>query len=332
MNSKIKPTIFFAIGVLLLGNFTMLYASQNPPGHSRITTASNVKVRSAPNTSGEEVMKLGIGSVFEAREPSLEKDKIAGKEDYWYRVGGLPDGKDGWVFGGFTMAFDATKRAEIYKQIAGERLKIEQPTYSDTADLFRFLSAAVKEMKTPNDAAALELAKLLALHRAATAIPIDKQEQEPFKSWIKTNEASLLYSEPAGSWFLRSNLLWNLHKKYATLPLAERIAWEAAQNPVGGECEGYVPCHIGRINITTGQYLKLYPQGTHKDEALNQIAEEAKGLIEYADNSQNDKPTADERKEAVPEFATLRATLAKVTSAKKANVLQLLAQLEKPYR
>lgn len=330
MHSIIKLTGYVMVSVFLFSGYGTLHASQNPPGKSRIITASNVKVRLSPNTSGEEVAKLSLGTIVEAREPSLAKEKIAGKEDYWYRVS-LPDGKDGWVFGGFTLAFDADKRAEIYQQLASERLKVEAPNFSDAADLFRFLSAAVKEMKTPNDTAALELAKLLALHKAATAIPIDKQEQEPFKSWIKANEASLLYSEPAGSWFLKSDLLWALRKKYATLPIAERIAWEAAQSPVGGECEGYLPCHLARINMTTGEYMKLYPRGAQVDEALKQIAEEAKGLVDYAQDSQ-DKPTADERKEAAPEFATLRATLTKVTSAKKASVLQLLAQLEQRYR
>ncbi len=331
MKRTMHSLFFFAVWAFLFNDAAQAAAWQTPSGNSRITTASNVKVRSAPSVSGEEVMKLGLGSVVEVREPSLAKEKIAGKEDYWYRIIGLPDGKEGGVFGGFTMAFEQSKRAEIYKQLADERLKVEQPSFSDAADLFRFLTAAVKEVKTPNDTAALELAKLLALHRAATAVPIDRQEQEPFKSWIKANEASLLYSEPAGSWFLKSALLWALHKKYATLPVAERIAWEAAQNPVGGECEGYIPCNIGRINITTGEYLKLYPRGAHVEEALTQIAEEAKGLVEYGKDNP-DKPTADERKEAAPEFATLRATLAKVTSAKKANVVQLLSQLEGRYR
>jgi hypothetical protein len=316
--------------VILVFNHSAIDAAQTPPSQPRITTASNVKVRSSPNTGGEEIGKLGIGTVIEAREPSLAKDKIAGKEDYWYRVS-LPDGKEGWLFGGFTVPFDAAKRAEIYQRIASDRMKIEQPSFSDAADLFRFLSAAVKEMKTPNEAAALELARLLALHRAAIAVTIDKQEQEPYKGWLKANETSVLYSEPAGSWFLKSDLLWALRKKYATLPIAERIAWEASQNPVGGECEGYVPCHIARVNMTTGEYMKLYPRGAHVDEALGQIAEEVKSLVEYGKDNQ-DKPTADERKEAAPEFATLRATLAKITSAKKANVLQLMGQLEGRYR
>ncbi|MEW6128187.1 MAG: SH3 domain-containing protein [Acidobacteriota bacterium] len=328
MNKKLYLLVLLMAGVF--ANVTDIHAVQTPTGKSRIIIASNVKARSAPNVNGEEVMKLGIGTIVSEGEPSLEKAKIAGKEDYWYRVG-LPDGKDGWVFGGFTQPFDENKRAAIYKQIADERLKLEEMSYADATDLFRFLSSAVKEMKTPADAATIELAKLLALHKTALTIQSDQQEQEPYKTFLKTNEASLIYSEPAGSWFLNTDALWNLHKKYATLPVAERIAWAAAQNPVGGECEGYVPCHVARINITIGRYLKLYPQGAHAAEALTQISEEAQSLIEYAKDS-TEKPTAEERKEAAPEFAALRATLAKVTDAKKAATVQVLTKLEQLYR
>src|SRR6185369_9319011 len=72
---------------------------------SRITVASGVRVRKAPQVSAEEVERLQIGAVLQEIEQSSSKEKVGQVEDYWYRVA-LQSGKEGWVFGGFTIIFD----------------------------------------------------------------------------------------------------------------------------------------------------------------------------------------------------------------------------------
>ena len=283
-----------------------------------------------PNTSADEVAKLPIGVVVRQLEQSATKERVANNEDYWYKVA-LADGKEGWIFGSFTAPFDTRNKAAIYKQLAADRLKVENANFVDWADLSRFLTTAATEVSEKEALAWIELARLLAMRNAAAAMPIDKQNQPPFQPWLKANEANLIYSDPAGQWFVKADLFWNLHKKYSTMAIADQIAWEAANTSLGGECEGYVPCHLSRLNITNGRYLKLYPQGAHLEEALNQMQEELQGLIEYH-NNEKEKPTADERKEALPEFDKLRATLTKITSTKKVKVLQLLTPLEARYR
>lgn len=295
----------------------------------RIVVASNVRVRSEPNTAATEVTKLQLGVVIRPVEQSKAREKIGNAEDFWYRLA-LADGKEGWVFGAFTMPYDAKDRDAIYKRIASDRLKIENPNFADAADLARFLTAAAKEITEKSALSWVELSRLLAMKQAAAAIPIDQQEQSPFKEWLKANEASLVYSEPAGSWLVRSDLFWALQKKYVALPIAGQIAWEGAQNSLPGECEGYPPCHLGRINLTVGKYLQLYPRGARADEALSQIIEELKNVAEYG--ALEGKAGAEDAKDARPEIVTLRATITKTTSAKKAEALQLLSRYEQFYR
>src|SRR5262249_1838133 len=295
-----------------------------------ITVASNVRVRSMPNTTADEVAKLPIGVVVRQLEQSSAKERVANNEDYWYKVS-LEDGKEGWLFGSFTAPFDARNKAAIYKQLAADRLKVENANFVDWADLSRFLTTAATEVSDKEALAWLELARLLAMRNAAAAMPIDNHNQPPLQPWLKANEANLIYSDPAGQWFVKAELFWNLHKKYSTLPIADQIAWEAANTSLGGECEGYVPCHLSRLNVTSGRYLKLYPEGAHISEALDQMQEELQSLIEYH-NTEKEKPTAEERKDALPEFATFRTTITKVTNTKKAKVLKILTQLESRYR
>ena len=39
-----------------------------------------------------------------------------------------------------------------------------------------------------------------------------------------------------------ASVLWNLEEKYHTLPIADRIAWEAAENWPPSDCEGDEVC------------------------------------------------------------------------------------------
>jgi hypothetical protein len=327
MKNNLRQILLFIFALYTLGSIA---SPAQDTAKSRITVASNVRVRSLPNTTADEVAKLPIGVVVRQLEQSSTKERIANNEDYWYKVATL-DGKEGWLFGSFTAPFDARNKAAIYKQIAADRLKIESMNFVDWADLSRFLTSAATEVTDKEALPWIELARLLAMRNAAATMPIDKQNQPPFQPWLKANESNLIYSDPAGQWFVKAELFWNLHKKYSTLAIADQIAWEAANISLGGECEGYVPCNVSRLNVTTGRYLKLYPQGAHSGEALDQMQEELQSLIDYH-KSEEDKPNTDERKEALPEFAILRTTLTKVTNAKKARVAQTLTQLESRYR
>jgi hypothetical protein len=296
---------------------------------SRITVASNVRARALPNTTAEEITKLPIGTIVNELEQSSAKEKIGNSEDFWYKVA-LPNGKEGWIFGSFTLPFTTTNRAEIYKRIASERLKIKDASFSDSADLARFMTLAMSEVTDKNALAWIELARLLAMKQAGTTIPSDKQDQAPYKAWLKANEASMVYSEPSATWLVKSDLFWNLQKKYAALAIADQIAWEGAKNYLPGECEGYVPCHLYSLSVTDGQYLKLYAKGAHVEEALGNVIEVLGSLTEILKTSE--KPDATDRKEAKSAILELQTAITKTTSTKKAKALQLLNQFAQAYR
>ncbi|HXG63788.1 MAG TPA: SH3 domain-containing protein [Blastocatellia bacterium] len=306
----------------------------NPPGSSqpatraRITAASGVRLRSAPSGSADEVAKLPLGVVVRELEQSSNKEQVGGVEDYWYRVS-TSEGREGWLFGGFTAPFEPDRKAEIYRRIADERLKAQDATFADYADLVRFLTDAVAEVTQPEARAELELARLLAMRRAAEEIPMEKQQEPPYQEWIAANEESIVYNEPAGQWLVRSDLFWDLQKQYSALPIAERIAWEGAKNGLPGECEGYFPCYLGGFNLTMGKYLDLYPNGAHADEAINELIESLTLLLPALKSG--DAPDDMERNEARKELDTLRKILSKTDGPKKDTALKLLEEAQKHY-
>ena len=285
----------------------------NPPGSSqpatraRITVASGVRLRSTPSGSAEEVAKLPLGVVVRELEQSASKEQVGGVEDYWYRVS-TSEGSEGWLFGGFTTPFEPDRKAEIYRKIADERLKAKDATFADYADLVRFLTDAAAEVTQPEARAELELARLLAMQRAVEEISMEG---------------------PAGQWLVRSDLFWELQKQYSALPIAERIAWEGAKNPLPGECEGYFPCYLVGFNLTMGKYLDLYPNGAHADEAIHELTESLTEILPTLKSS--DTPDDMERNEARKELDTLRKTLSKTDSAKKDAALKLMEEAQKHY-
>src|SRR5205814_10360831 len=228
----------------------------------RITTASGVRVRNEPDTNTDELARLQLGVVVDELERSQEKAKVGQAEDYWYLIA-APGGLKGWVFGGLTAPFDASRRAEIYRRIADERLANTSASFADLADLVRFLDRAAREVERRDALAELEFARLRALARSLAAFSIGEQEKPPFKQWTAERAAEIVYSEPSGQWYVRADLLWDLQKKYADLPVAERIAWAAAETPLPGECETDLGCTLFYASATHGKYLKLYPRGPH---------------------------------------------------------------------
>src|ERR1051325_11553381 len=121
------PRLFAALvgascgAALLVALVSCARAADPQATKQRILTASGVRVRSASQVSAPEVSKLQIGTVVTELEQSATVDTIGSASDHWYRVG-LADGREGWIFGGFTAPFEASRRAEIYGKIASERL------------------------------------------------------------------------------------------------------------------------------------------------------------------------------------------------------------------
>jgi hypothetical protein len=296
-------------------------SAQAPAGKSRITIASGVRVRIMPNTTAEEVTRLGVGTVVQELEQSASNERIGSAQDYWYRIS-TADGRAGWVFGGFTAPFDANNSVTIYRRIAAERLKAEPMSFGDMADLARFLSSVAKEATQPDAAAELELARLTAIQKAAESLPTDKQEQPPYQGWIKANQSLIVYSEPGGQWMIKADIVWELAKQYRALAIGERIAWQAAKLPLPGECEDDPICNLGYLNRTVGQYLRLYPRGVHAEEAMKDVIEL---LVNIAAWSQSAEPMAAEYKaDALKETAALRATIQGTASPSKSRALDLL--------
>lgn len=184
-------------------------------------------------------------------------------------------------------------------------------------------------------AAAKEYKRLVNLSTALRKIPFNKQDKEPHLSFLERNDNDIVYSDPSGEWYVRSGRFWDLQKKYKTLAIADQIAWTAAENPLPGECEGYVPCYLYAIRRTHGEYLKLYPSGRYSKKAVQEMIKSLKYIVDDAASSKKnyDGPVeAADDAEFAELIKELREILKPVSHPEKKIALSQLKTIEAAYK
>ena len=293
----------------------------------KITTASAVRARTAPDTNAAEVARLKLGTLLSADARSAEQTEIGSKRDYWYRVA-LPDGGQGWVFGALLADFDPRRGSETVLRIAEERLNIEEMSRDDSLDLFNFVEGAVADARGPAQDE-LERVRLHALDRAVRALGTDGQGRLSNPEFQKAHEREIYYHELAGGWAVKPEAFWKLERKYRGTTLGDRIAWEAANAVYPGECEGDEVCQFLRLQDTQGRYLGLYPTGAHASEALQNIKEAlaSQQLDDSLKNKGGDEYVRQEQQALKKALAELRAAVSKASAPEKAEILRRLEEL-----
>jgi hypothetical protein len=329
--NNLRHLIFVSVTLIFFLATASPSAFSQAPGRKLIVTAAGARLRERPETAAAETGRLQLGAVVDELERSAEKSKVGSAEEFWHLIA-APGGARGWVFGGLVSPFDPARRDAVYLKLAGDRLANTSATFADLSELVRFLDRATREVKARPTLAELELSRLVALARSLAAMPFEQLNGQPYKTWTDEREQEIVYSEPAGQWYVNSKVLWDLQSKYRDLPVAERIAWEASQTPLPGECEGYLPCYIYKETETNGHYLKLYPRGAHAEAALSKLAESLGYIVDsFRESNSPYEVPRDDRTNFRQSLAALRAQLALAPAAKKACVLGQLDAIAKRF-
>jgi hypothetical protein len=322
-----RQFFIFALIVITLAHVVPLSAQTDEvkldPPQAKITTVAAMRVRKAPQLNGEEILRLKLGTVVNAIARSTNQETIGGNTDHWYRVN-LPNGESGWLFGGLLLNYTASQRPQLLRDIIEARLKAENTDFADRQEIYSLATSAVNASKEVNTRAEFELLKLLALANWAVTVPAHLRDKSPYREWYKAHAAEIVLNEFAGGYNLRSDLLWNLEAKYHTLPIADRIAWEAAQNPQPSDCEGDEVCHFFIIADEI-KYVSVHPNGAHAAEAMRNLTEALTDqVITTANSTGGDKYEIERRTELRKTLSALRVAVTKTSAAKRRELLKKL--------
>jgi hypothetical protein len=290
-----------------------------------IVTSFSVPVRSQANPNAATVSNVKLGTVL----------KVTEKNPAWYRVQYSANGttSTGWISANAVNDLNASGKTELYRQIVERNYK-PQMDFETASEFYDFLSNVGGELEVSDKTAEIELKRLLALRSALRTIPADKRGTAPYSVFIKNREREIVYNEPKGEWLVVSNEFWNLHTKYKKSAVADTIAWEAANNPLPGECEGYVNCYLFDMRMRFGEYLNLHPNGTRAGEALRNMTDYLSPIV--ADVQQKtvySGPTdVTDRAEFNNLIAELRTIVARLKFVEKEQTLQQLRTIAEAYR
>jgi hypothetical protein len=291
-----------------------------------VVSAPSQAVRSAPNSSASELARAKLGAVY----------SVVDKSSGWYKIQ-IPNRTStvtGWI--PTTVAVDSDKNGndEVYKQVLAKFSPSASLPFGEFAELYEFLTRVQPEIKDANTAAEFGLKRLQTLRHALNAIPKGQQSQKVYQDFLKSQDENVVYSEPSGEWYVRAPLFWDLHSKYTATPTGEKIAWEAAKNPLPGECEGYVNCYIFLLRMTDGEYLNFYPNGTHSVEALRNITNFLQPIASDADAKKvyNGPTDVSDRAEFNSLITELRVIISRLPNTEKERALQQLKKIAEGFK
>jgi hypothetical protein len=290
-----------------------------------IVTDLSARIRSKAAPSAPEVTQAKLGSILQVTE----------KTPAWYRVQFSSGSKltSGWISANSVNDLNSAGKDQIYQQIAERYYKGEGMDFATASELYDFLTRASTDLGN-SKSAEFELKRLLALRSALKAIPHGRSEQNPYRDFLKANEKSVVYSEPSGEWLVVSNLFWDLRKKYEKSPVAEQIAWEASQNPLPGECEGYVNCHLFYTRMTAGEYLSLHPNGRRNLQVLTDLTNSLEPIAASLPDKNIYIGPSDvtDRAEFNSLIAELRTIISRLPLTEKEKPLQQLKKIAEGFR
>ncbi len=315
--------------IILLSIFTFLslgFAFEIRAAGKIIVNVTEARVRSTPNLNGKVLGMTKLGTVY----PLIKK------QGDWYNIT-YSKGTNGWISATIAENFDESRRELVYQSLANKYINRPKLTFNDAVELYDFLTKIQPEIVGKSAEPDLAFKRFLALDAALKAIPIEKTDQNPYKAFTEANQNEVVYSDPAGQYLVIADRLWELREKYSSNPIAETIAWKAAETYLPGECEGYVPCHLYNTRETDGKYLELYPNGKNSKKALEAVSEYLGYIADQADKNSEETGyyiTNDlsDRESLEKYIADLRAIVSKTSNPLKAKILKDLDKIESGYQ
>jgi hypothetical protein len=291
-----------------------------------VVSTPALSVRSSPSSTASEISRAQLGSTY----------KVIEKSSGWYKIQ-IPNRSNtvtGWIPTTAAVDSDKSGNDEIYRQVLAKNSRSDKMSFNESVEIYDFLTRILPDVKDLNTAAEFSLKRLVALRSALDAIPVDQPNQKIYQDFIKSQNENIVYSDPAGQWFVRAPLFWDLHSKYTATTSGEKIAWEAAKNPLPGECEGYVNCHIFLLRMTDGEYLNFYPNGAHSVEALKNITNFLEPIAADADVKKvyNGPTDVSDRAEFNSLITEMRVIISRLPNTEKEKALRQLKKIAEGFK
>ena len=162
---------------------------------SRLTTASNVRLRATPDDAAAVVASVPLGT-------ELVQLDTGGAGTAWVRV--RTSGPDGWLPTRLTRRFTPETRLTAIAALVRERLTRQGDSFGARVELLDLVERTLSTLQTqPESGGQFALLWLRALDNVAVAIPGAQSKHDPYTRWLKTHDAVVYWHEVARRWQVR---------------------------------------------------------------------------------------------------------------------------------
>ena len=293
---------------------TILSLAVAPQSRERVLVTAAANARATPATDARVLCPLSMGQELE----------LEAREGDWVRVttcGGVT-----YVHASLVRTFTAATRDTVREALIRERLAREGEGFAAADALIGLVEAWGSQYQDPETRARYALYRMKAIARAASI-----GERGALRSRLvhilAESSPMFVYNEPAGSWMLRDEYIWQVYATHKDTAAADDIAWFAAENDLPGECEGYLPCHLAWTDRLQGEYLRRHPRGRHVEAAIDRVRFITTMLGDPPKTMFEGLPKSEVCSDLAKPLAPLRAAVAGSASARRAAALEELDRL-----
>ncbi len=293
---------------------------------TRLVIGTGVVCRAQPSPNSPAVTAPRLGEPLTVRDLVRDRSGTA-----WYEVVGR---RACWVSGPLTVAFayDSPDTALVavaeHALALGANASFEHLVAIDNLLLERRLRRTLYSRAPAAVPPLLELRHLQIVDRAARRIDGSRAaERDPLRNaWVLAHADVVTHFEPGDLYHVQGSKFWALYERHRTSPLAEEIAWIAAETPVFTD-ECMTECQLSVLAGSYMPYWSQFPRGRHVQEAVTNGARVVAGAARYCP-----LVAAEYLQERPDQIRTLtgslRESLQNVTVAGKDDLLRHISEIE----
>jgi len=138
--------------------------------------------------------------------------------------------------------------------------------------LFALMAAIEDSLRArPDEPASARL--YLRLGRLKSGLGGGVASGSPIGRYLKAHPEEYRYNDPDADYIYTGYQFRELVRRFPRSEYADSAAWELTQLPWGGECEGYVPCYIGRQFDPIADFLRQYPTSPFASDGVRHANE-----------------------------------------------------------
>ena len=297
---------------------------------SRMVIGTDVSCRAEPSRTSPAAAAPPLGETF------LVRDTRAGQDQETWYAREIVGPNVCWILGSLTTPVRLESPDTALLVLAEHALSpATKATFEHLVrvdNVLRERRLRLSFYRAPATLPPLLELRHLQIVQAAAAAAGDRWVvvKQPLRmAWVLGHADLVVHFEPGANYHVPVGRFWDLFERHRSAAEAEQMAWVAATTPVYSD-ECYTDCVLSIVAQTHMRYWRAFPKGPHVVEAVDAAIRRAQYATQFCANVAEGSLTLGPDLARI--IAELRSSLDAVTTARRGELLTLLARIDRDCR